>query len=132
MMYRTSLLAMALMATTAAVAAAQNPPPAAPPAMSSMAPMAPSAQAQPGLERLLQGITLSPAQRTRVDSIRARHMAEMPAMTAGTTPDSAARAQIRMHTEAMERDIRAVLTTEQQTVWDRNVAAVRAAAPSRP
>ena len=131
MTYRIPLIATALVATAAAVAVAQNPPQTTtPPAMSSMAP--PAQARESGVDRLLQGITLSPAQRSRVDSIRARHMAEMPAMTAGTTPDSAARAQWRMHSEAMQRDIRAVLTTEQQTVWDRNVAAARAAAPARP
>jgi Spy/CpxP family protein refolding chaperone len=133
MSYRLPLMAIALVATTTAVAAAQDTPRPAghdAPAAATQAP-ATASTARPregaGLNRLLQGITLTAEQRVRVDSIRTRHMSEMPAMTPGTPPDSATRATGRMHMEAMQRDIRAVLTPQQQEAWDKNVAAARAA-----
>jgi len=124
MSYRMPLIAIALMATTTAVAAAQDQP---------RATAAPAASAQPrrmeggGLNRLLQGITLTSQQRVTVDSIRSHHMAEMPQIPQGQRPDSAQRATARVHIEAMQRDIRAVLTPDQQSVWDKNVQAARAA-----
>ena len=82
--------------------------------------------AQRRMQALLQGITLTPEQQARMDSINTRYQAQMPAMTPGTPPDSAARAQRMQMGQQRDAELRAVLTTEQQTVWDRNMEAMRA------
>ena len=78
------------------------------------------------MQALLQGITLTPEQQARMDSINTRYQAQMPAMTPGTPPDSATRAQRMQLGQQRDAELRAVLTAEQQTVWDRNVEQVRA------
>jgi Spy/CpxP family protein refolding chaperone len=92
---------------------------------------APAAQAQGGgggqgrggnrMEMLMQGITLTDAQKASVDSIATSFRAQMPPMQQGTPPDSATRAK-RM--EVMQKQfaaVRAVLTPDQQKVFDENV-----------
>lgn len=93
---------------------------------------APAAQAQGGggggqgrggnrMEMLMQGITLTDAQKTSVDSIVTATRAQMPPMQQGTPPDSATRAK-RM--EVMQKQmaaVRTVLTPDQQKVFDENV-----------
>lgn len=93
---------------------------------------APAAQAQGGggggqgrggnrMEMLMQGITLTDAQKTSVDSIATASRAQMPPMQQGTPPDSATRAK-RM--EVMQKQmaaVRTVLTPDQQKVFDENV-----------
>lgn len=93
---------------------------------------APAAQAQGGggggqgrggnrMEMLMQGITLTDAQKTSVDSIATAFRAQMPPMQQGTPPDSATRAK-RM--EVMQKQlaaVRTVLTPDQQKVFDENV-----------
>jgi len=74
---------------------------------------------------LLQGITLTPEEQTRVDSINAYYMAQMPAFTPGQRPDSTTRAQMRALGVQRDAAVRAVLNTEQQAIWDRNVAQMR-------
>jgi len=74
---------------------------------------------------LMQGLTLSPDQQVRVDSIVARYQAQMPAMTQGSPPDSAAMANRRALMTQQDAEIRAVLTAEQQTIFDRNVETAR-------
>lgn len=83
------------------------------------------------MQRLLfEGITLSPAQQARVDSIQqaraAAGRARMEAMRAGGPPDDATRAtMMRERRAAMEQDraaMRALLTADQQPVFDANVA----------
>ena len=73
---------------------------------------------------LMNGITLTAPQQTQVDSITTAFRAQMPAMTPGTPPDSATMARRRELTQQMDAAVRAVLTTEQQAVWDRNLAAL--------
>jgi Spy/CpxP family protein refolding chaperone len=78
------------------------------------------------MQMLFQGITLTAQEQAKVDSIRAAYRSQLPAYTPGTPPDSATRA--KMH-EVMEQEnaaIRAVLTPDQQQVFDRNLAAMRA------
>jgi Spy/CpxP family protein refolding chaperone len=92
---------------------------------------APAAHAQGGgggqggrgrqMEMLMQGITLTDAQKASVDSIGTAFRAQMPPMQQGTPPDSATRAK-RM--EVMQKQIgavRTVLTPDQQKVFDENV-----------
>ena len=70
---------------------------------------------------LMQGITLTPAQQTTVDSITTAFRAKMPAFTPGTPPDSATRAQMMQVSQQRDAAIRAVLTPDQQRTWDTNV-----------
>ena len=56
----------------------------------------------------------------------------MPPMTPGTPPDSATRAQRMQLGQQRDAELRAVLTTEQQVIWDRNVETVRAQMMQRP
>jgi len=101
-----------------------------------MAFAAPAAYAQSGggqqggrgrqMEMLMQGITLTDAQKASVDSIAQAARAQMPPTQQGTPPDSAARAK-RM--EVMQKQIaavRTVLTPDQQKVFDKNVEDMRA------
>lgn len=77
------------------------------------------------MSRLLQGIDLTSEQRAKIDSISEAFRAQMPAMTPGQRPDSAARAARR---EAMQKEtdaIRAVLTPDQQKTFDKNVEEMR-------
>ena len=95
-----------------------------------MAFAAPAAYAQGGggggqgrgrqMEMLMQGITLSDAQKASVDSIGQVYRAQMPPMQQGTPPDSATRAKGR---EVMQKEyaaVRNVLTPDQQKVFDKN------------
>ena len=95
---------------------------------------APAAYAQGGggqgrgrqMEMLMQGITLSDAQKASVDSIGQVYRAQMPPTQQGTPPDSAIRAK-RM--EVMQKQfaaVRGVLTPEQQKVFDKNLEDMRA------
>lgn len=77
------------------------------------------------MQRLLQGITLTPEQQTKVDSITARYAAQMPAFTPGAPPDSATRAKMRDLNQKQDGEVRALLTTDQQKLWDANVEAMR-------
>src|SRR3989449_6528255 len=74
------------------------------------------------MEGLLRGITLTPAQQAQVDSIREHYRSQMPAFTPGSPPDSATREKMREHFRHMTEDIRAVLTPDQQKVYDKNLA----------
>ena len=79
-----------------------------------------------GMEMLMQGITLTDAQKASVDSISQSFRSQMPPMQQGTPPDSAARAK-RM--EVMQKQfaaVRTVLTAEQQKVFDKNLEEMRA------
>ncbi|HEX4600842.1 MAG TPA: hypothetical protein VH116_05565 [Gemmatimonadales bacterium] len=84
------------------------------------------------MEMLLKGITLTPAQHARIDSIRVRYQGQMPAFTPGTPPDSATREKMRELFQRHNVEIRAVLTPDQQKVWDRNLAEMRARRRERP
>jgi Spy/CpxP family protein refolding chaperone len=77
------------------------------------------------MQRLLQGITLTAAQQTKVDSITAKYRAQMPPFTPGAPPDSATRAKMRALFGNQDEEIRAVLTPDQQKVWDQNVTEMR-------
>ncbi len=77
------------------------------------------------MERLLHGITLTAEQQVKVDSITARYRAQMPPFTPGAQPDSATRAKMRTLFGNQDEEIRALLTPDQQKVWDQNVTAMR-------
>ena len=78
-------------------------------------------------QALLRGITLSADQQQRIDSIRTRYreQADQMRQQGGTTDRDAMRAQMRTTMEKQQAEIRAVLTTDQQAQFDRNVADMR-------
>lgn len=118
-MLRRIAVAVAVLAMGAGAAVAQQNP--APP-QGPGGPGGPAAFAQRRVQTLLQGITVTPAQQARIDSIVTAMTAQMPAFTPGQMPDSASRARRRELTMRQDSTIRAMLTTEQQQVWDRNAA----------
>jgi len=102
-----------------------------------MAFAAPAAYAQGGgggggqgrgrqMEMLMQGITLSEAQKAAVDSIGQVYRAQMPPMQQGTPPDSAARAKRMEVMQQQVKAVREVLTPEQQKTFDKNLEDMRA------
>lgn len=123
MIRRIATLSAVLLALGGAAALAQNPP---------MGGMRGGMQggmrqgrggfAQRRLEMLLQGITLTPQQRAQVDSITAATQQAMPPFTPGQRPDSATRAQMRAALLRQDSSVKALLTPEQQQIWDRNAA----------
>ena len=112
-----STISMAILALTVAAAPAltaqtpsQSPPPRGPGRMQAAA---------------LQGITLTPAQQAKVDSITASYRAKMPQMTPGTPPSDADRQKAMGLMSASLKDVRTVLTPDQQPIFDKNVAAIQ-------
>jgi Spy/CpxP family protein refolding chaperone len=77
------------------------------------------------MQRLLQGITLTAEQQAKVDSITAKYRAQMPPFTPGALPDSATRAKMRTLFGNQDEEIRALLTPDQQKIWDQNVTEMR-------
>jgi Spy/CpxP family protein refolding chaperone len=74
---------------------------------------------------LLEGITLTPEQRAKIDSIEAHYRGQMPSFTPGSPPDSATREKVRDLFRRLRNDIRAVLTPEQQKTFDRHAEEMR-------
>ena len=74
---------------------------------------------------LLTGITLTPEQQAKVDSIQAYYREQMPSFTAESPPDSATRDKVRGLFRHEVEDFRAVLTADQQKVFDTNLAELR-------
>lgn len=118
---RLAILTSALVLLGSSVALAQNP-----------GGPGPGGFAARRMQRLLQGITLTPEQQTKVDSITARYAGQMPAFTPGAPPDSATRAKMRDLNQKQDAEIRAVLTADQQKVFDTNVEQMRARMGQRP
>jgi Spy/CpxP family protein refolding chaperone len=105
--------ALCAIAAFAPRAAAQNPPP-------------PNRGPGRRMEILFKDITLTPAQQTRIDSIRSRYREQMPSFNPGSPPDSATREKVRALFRHELDDFRAVLTADRQSTFDRNVEAMRA------
>ena len=77
-------------------------------------------------EMLMRGITLSADQQQRIDSIRASYRTQMDQLRQqGGGDREAMRGQMRPLMERQPADIRAVLTPDQQTTFDQNVAEMR-------
>jgi Spy/CpxP family protein refolding chaperone len=104
-------------------------------ALAGMVALAPAAYAQGGggqggqgrgMQMVMQGITLTDKQKASVDSIQQAYRAQMPAMTPGTQPDSATRAKRMEVMQNQYAAIRTVLTADQQKVFDKNLADMRA------
>ena len=100
---------------------------------------APSAHAQGGgpppggmrgggarmMELLMKDITLDAVQKAAVDGIQAKYAKEMPAMTPGERPDEATMTKRREVQARQQDEVRAVLTADQQKVFDKNRAELR-------
>jgi Spy/CpxP family protein refolding chaperone len=94
--------------------------------------LAPKAHAQGGgqgggrgrmTEMLFKDITLTDVQKTKVDSIVAHYREMMPPRgDMNTPPDSATMAKRREIMTKQNADLRTLLTADQQTAFDKNVA----------
>src|SRR6266702_1065056 len=120
MRLRSAIVSTAILALAASGALAQNPPCGGG-----------GGQRREGFaarraQMLFKDITLTPEQQAKVDSIRARYRSEMPVFAPGMPPDSATRQKVRELFRRQNYDIRAVLTADQQKLWDRNVAEMQA------
>ena len=72
------------------------------------------------LQMLMKDITLDKAQQTKFDAIQAKYAMELPPMTQGERPDSAAMAKRREIMTKQQGEIRAILTADQQKTFDAN------------
>jgi hypothetical protein len=79
------------------------------------------------LAALLEGITLTPAQQHKVDSILTHFRSQTPPITPEIQADSATLLKFRAPSQQALDGVRAVLTREQQQKWDRNIEHLRAA-----
>jgi len=122
---RTIVLPIIALALSAATAFAQSAPPAGG-GMGGQGMGMRQGGPNRRMQRLLQGITLTETQQAQVDSINAAFDARRPAFTPGQRPDSATMAQFRELNQQRDAAIRAVLTPEQQQVFDQNVASMPA------
>ncbi|NUO61997.1 MAG: hypothetical protein HOQ11_01675 [Gemmatimonadaceae bacterium] len=75
-------------------------------------------------QMLFNGITLTSAQQAQIDSIQARHRGDMQGLDPRNNPGD--RDKMRQLMQSRMDEIRAVLTPDQQAVFDRNVADMRA------
>ena len=83
-------------------------------------------------ERLFKGITLTSAEQAKVDSIEQAYQPKMRALfTPGERPHSAARAHMAELRHSENQDLRAVLTADQQKIFDQNVSAMPMYGPRR-
>jgi Spy/CpxP family protein refolding chaperone len=75
-----------------------------------------------GMAALMQNITLTADQQAKVDTIQAKYRAERQALmpAGGGGMDSTARAKMMEMNNKMYDEIRAVLTEDQQKVFDEN------------
>ena len=121
MKLRIALVPMATLAFAASAALAQSPASGGGPGRQGFA--------ERRMQALFKDITLTPAQQAKIDSIRARYSPQMPAFTPGSPPDSATRAKMRDLFRRQDDEIRAVLKADQQKIWDKNVAEMRARRP---
>jgi hypothetical protein len=118
-------IALALVLVAPMPARAQNPPAPPQPVPVTATETVPSSSA-PVLAALLQGIALTQAQRLSVDSILTHFRNQAPPVPPGTEPDSTMLHKFRDLSRQALDGVRAVLTKDQQHVWDRNIEAVRA------
>ena len=80
-----------------------------------------------GQAMLFEGITLTASQEQKVDSIRAAYRAERQKSSPNGSgrPDAAARTKMKEAMDKQNAEIRALLTPEQQKVFDANIATMK-------
>ncbi len=84
-------------------------------------------------EMLFKGITLTEAQRAKIDTLQtAQRTAMQEMMQSGAMQDPAARERMMEMRTKHNNDIRAVLTPEQRTQFDKNLAEMPARGPGGP
>ena len=121
-----SLQSVAAMVVAAPLAAQQGPPGGRPGGMGQGRGDPAAMQARQN-ELLFNGITLSAEQRAKVDSIQAQSRAQQQElMQGGGMRDPETRQRMMQNRQATMAAIRAVLSAEQQTKFDANVAAMPA------
>jgi Spy/CpxP family protein refolding chaperone len=74
------------------------------------------------MEMMMQGITLTDAQKAKVDSIAAKYQKELPQMTPGSPPSPEDRQKRQELMQKQQADIKAVLTDEQKATFEKNIA----------
>lgn len=72
---------------------------------------------------MFEGITLTDSQKAQIDSLRARHRGEMQGLDPRNNPDD--RQKMMQMMQAHIAEVRALLTPDQQVVFDRNVQQMR-------
>ncbi len=82
-----------------------------------------------GVARLMTDITVSADIQAKIDTIAAKYQAQsrelmVAAQASGGAPDDATRAKMTEINTKRNAEIRALLTAEQQVVFDKNVAAM--------
>ena len=79
--------------------------------------------------KLLEGITLTDAQKEQVKVIREKYVPQLvqlrKAEQAGGKPDEAIRAQMADIKSKQTAELRAILTADQQVIFDRNLAEMK-------
>jgi|SRR5688572_975055 len=110
----------------ASVASAQNAPAAgAPPTAGPQGGPQGGQRGGRGMAALLEGITLTEAQQAQFDAIREKYKAErqklMPNGMGGGPPDEGMRAKMKEMMDKQNLELRAVLTADQQKVFDANI-----------
>jgi Spy/CpxP family protein refolding chaperone len=130
--------ALALAVGMAATASAQGTPPQGPPPQGGPPPnggahggrMGAGGMRRGGMDAMLfKGITLTDAQKDSLKKLNTAQEAQMKAMwesMKGKRPDDADRKKMRELREAQAAQFRAVLTKEQQPIYDKNVAEMKA------
>ena len=120
--FRIAALGVALLAGSTAIAGAQN-----------AAPSAPTQQGGPGGGRgrfnTMNGIELTDAQKAKVNEIQTKYQPEMQAIREsmqGGGDRAAAFTKMQAIRDKMNPEIRAVLTAEQQAIFDKNLAEQKA------
>src|SRR4029079_14995792 len=107
----------------ASVAGAQGAPPAG---AAQGAAQGPQGGRGRGMQMLFEGITLTEAQQKQVQDISEKYRGEMRALMPngmqGGPPDDATRAKMDDLRSKQNAEIRALLTADQQTIFDKNVA----------
>ena len=74
------------------------------------------------MEMMMQGITLTEAQKAKFDSITAKYQKEMPQMTPGTPPSPEDRQKRMELMQKQQADIKALLNDEQKATFEKNLA----------
>ena len=84
-------------------------------------------QGRGGITRLIEGITLTDAQQAKFTEIQTKYQPQLTAAREAAAGDRAAMMKgMQAINDKMYPELRAVLTTEQQTVWDKNIEARKA------
>jgi Spy/CpxP family protein refolding chaperone len=118
MRQRTSLLTGLPLLLLSTALVAQEPPPPPPTQQQQTQQQHPLVRQR--LDVLMRGITLEPQQQQQVDSIVNQNSAEILRAAAGNGENGHVTDELRSALEKQEKQIRDVLTPEQQQVFDRN------------